>query len=104
MLSLYNDQCVEYHGVCTQHLSHLNKETSLFTLTLNGASEVDIISFIDILKQFSGFINEQCRASVLPFLCQYIYPSCNVTNDRVNFISQMQCSTIRDVVCSAEWR
>ena len=104
MLSLYNDQCVEYNGVCAKYLPMIDNGTSMFTLTHNERSEDDIISFMSTLKQFSELINEQCQDAVLPFLCQYVFPPCNVSGGNKNFISQTQCSNIRDVVCSFEWR
>ena len=99
--SLYNDHCMQYSGVCAQYLSHLNNGTTMFTLTLlNGQSEDDINSFIDIIIRFASM---QCRDAVLPFLCQYIFPSCDVNNGNVDFISRTQCINIRDAVCSFEW-
>ena len=100
MLSFYNDQCVEYNGVCADYLSQPNNETSLFTLTLHGISEDTIIQFKDNI----ALASEQCRDNVLPFLCQYVFPPCNITNNIANFISQTHCSNIRDVVCSFEWK
>jgi len=89
---------MEYSGVCKQYLSQLNK----FTLTLNGTPEADIINFISILEQ-STLITDKCRDAVLPFLCQYAFPPCDVNSSNVSFISQGQCSNIRDTVCSFEW-
>ena len=100
MLSLYNEQCVEYNSVCADYLLQLVDETSLFTLTLNGPSEDDITSFIDIITQYAS---KQCQDAALPFLCQYIFPPCDVSSGSVNFISQTQCINIRDAVCSFEW-
>ena len=39
----------------------------------------------------------------MPFLCQYVYPPCDV-NDSTQFITQEQCVNIRDEVCEREWR
>ena len=92
---------MQYSGVCSQYLSHLNNGTTMFTLTLlNGQSEDDINSFIDIIIQFASM---QCRDAVLPFLCQYIFPPCDVNNGNVDFVSRTQCINIRDAVCSFEW-
>ena len=101
MLSLYNDQCVEYSGVCTEYLSQLSNETSLYTLTLHGTSEDTIIQFMDNIITLAS---EQCHDNVLPFLCQYIFPPCDITNNTTDFISQTHCSYIRDAVCSFEWK
>ena len=103
MLSLYNDQCVEYNGVCVQYLPKLDNGTSLFTITLNGTSEDDIINLMSIITKFREFITEQCHDAVLPFLCQYIFPPCNVSSGNKNFISQSQCCNIRNVACPREW-
>ena len=99
--SLYNDQCLEYNGICAEYLSQLNNDGSFFTLIRHGASEGTIKQFIlDIIPLGS----QQCRDNILPFLCQYIYPPCDITNnDTVNFINQTECSNIRDAVCSVEW-
>ena len=101
MLSLYNDQCVEYNGVCAEYLSQLNNEASLFTLMLHGISEDTIVQFMDII--IAG-ASEQCRDNLLPFLCQYTFPPCDITSNTANFINQIHCSNIRDAVCSFEWR
>ena len=93
---------MEYNGVCAQYLPKLDNGTSPFTLKHTKVSEDDIINIINILKQFSSLINGQCRDAVLPFLCQYTFPPCNVSGGN-NFISQTQCSIIRDAVCSFEW-
>ena len=104
MLSLYNDQCVEYNGVCTQYLPpRLDNETSLFTLKHHGISDHNITNFMNVIKDISVLINEQCHDAVLPFLCQYVFPPCNVSGGNKNLISQAQCTNIRDVVCSFEW-
>ena len=72
----------------------------MYTLTLNGQSEDDINSFIDIIMQFASM---QCRDAVLPFLCQYIFPPCDVSSGNVDLVSRTQCINIRDAVCSFEW-
>ena len=103
MQSLYNDQCVEYNGVCVRYLQKLDNGTSLFTSMHNKVSEDDITNFINILFSSHKIIEEQCRKAVLPFLCQYAFPPCNVSSGNKNFISQTQCTKIRDDVCSFEW-
>ena len=100
-MSLYNEECEEYSGIC---LEHLNKSNSvLFTQTLNGISENDFNTFALFLNQYSDLINQQCSDVVLPFLCQYAYPPCNVSSGNVSYISKTQCTNIRDALCSVEW-
>ena len=55
------------------------------------------------LESFSAFISDECSAVVMPFLCQYAYPPCD-GNGRAQFITQEQCSNIRNDVCETEWR
>lgn len=100
MLSLYNKQCVEYNGVCAEYLPQLVNETLLFTLTLNGVSEDDVNLFINTILQYAS---ETCQDAALPFLCQYIFPPCDISNGDVSFINQIECINIRDMVCPAEW-
>ena len=100
---MYSDRCTEYSGICTEHLKHLTNEVSLYTLILNGISKDDVITFVNTLKQYSEFINENCRDAVMPFLCQYFFPPCDINSGNVSYISQTQCSNIRDAVCFAEW-
>ena len=76
---------------------------SLFTLTLNGVSKDEVDSFVNLLKEYLPLIKENCRDVVLPFICQYIYPPCEVSNGNASFISKTQCTNIRDAVCAAEW-
>ena len=105
VLSLYNDMCVEYSGMCAEHLKQLDSKNnySLYTLTLNGVSKDDVSTFVDYLNQNSAFIRKQCRDVVMPFLCQYVFPPCNVSGGNVSIISKTQCANIRDALCSVEW-
>ena len=98
--SLYSTQCTQYKGVCADYLSYLNNKTTMHTLTLDGRSEGEISSFIDLIMQYAS---SQCRDAVLPFLCQYVFPPCDIISGNVNFISKTECTNIRDVVCSFEW-
>jgi len=93
---------MEYSGVCAQYLE---RDTSLFTLTLDEASKKDINNLINALKNYrdSGIINGECYKAVFPFLCQYIFPPCDNSSGNVNFINKKQCFNIRDVVCKNEW-
>ena len=100
---MYNNNCIEYSGVCTEYLKQLDNGTFLFTLTLNGISEDEVDSFVNIIKESLPLITKSCREVVLPFLCQYMFPQCSVNSDDVNYISKTQCTNIRDAVCSVEW-
>ena len=91
---------MQYDGVCAQYLSQLNNGTSLSSLTLIGPSEDDVNDFIDIITVYAS---EQCQDAALPFLCQYIFPPCDVSDDNVDFIGRTQCINIRDAICSFEW-
>ena len=91
---------MEYSDICTQYLSQLVDEISLSTLRLNGVSQDEINMFIGTITQYAS---KPCQDVALPFLCQYIFPSCNVSSGDVNYISQSECINVRDVVCSFEW-
>ena len=99
----YSDVCTEYNGICAEHLKQLGNNTSLFTLELTGIANDDFNNFIEYLNQYSGLINKQCSDVVIPFLCQYAFPPCDVSSGDVNVISKAQCINIRDAVCSLEW-
>ena len=47
--------------------------------------------------------SKECQSAALPFLCQYLFPPCDVDSGNVSFISQTQCINIRKAVCSFEW-
>ena len=89
-----------YNDICAQYFSQLVDETSLSTLKLNGISDDDINMFICIITQYA---TKPCQDVALPFLCQYIFPPCNVSSGDVNYISQAECINVRDVVCPFEW-
>ena len=80
-----------------------HNEISLFTLTLNGISNDDVDTFVNLLKEYLPLIKKNCRDVVLPFICQYIFPPCEVNSGNVSLISKTQCTNIRDAVCSVEW-
>ena len=65
-------------------------------------SEADVVNFMNTLKQNQLFFSKQCdlTETVLPFLCQYVYPPCNGSGAQL--ISRLQCENIRDVVCNTE--
>ena len=90
---------MEYNNICAQYLSQLVDDTSLLTLKLKGVSEDDINMFVDTIKQYAS---KPCQVAALPFLCQYIFPPCNVSSGDVNYISRAECINVRDV-CSFEW-
>ena len=97
--------CVKYSGVCTEHLKQLDSKNnySLYTLTLNGVSKDDVSTFVEYLDQYSAVIRKQCHDVVIPFLCQYVYPPCNISGGNVSIISRTQCTNIRDALCSVQW-
>ena len=102
-LSLYNGNCVQYSGICSEYLKYLYTNNSLYTLTLNGISKNDVSTFVDYLNEFSAFLRKQCLDAVMPFLCQYAFPPCDVNGGNVQIISKTQCTNIRDALCSVEW-
>jgi len=55
-----------------------------------------------LLEEISAVISDECSATVLPFLCQYVYPPCD-GNGSAQFITKEQCINIRDEVCASEW-
>ena len=91
---------MEYNDICAQYLSQLVDETSLSTLRLKGISDDDINMFIGTITQYAS---KPCQDIALPFLCQYIFPPCNVSSGDVNYINQAGCVDVRDGVCSFEW-
>ena len=91
---------MEYNDICAQYLSQLVDETSLLTIKLKGVSDHEINKFVRTIKQHAL---KPCQDAALPFLCQYIFPPCNVSSGDVNYISQAECINVRDAVCSFEW-
>ena len=92
---------MEYSDICARYLSHLVHETSLSTLRLNGISDDDINMFIGTITRYASKL---CQDAALPFLCQYIFPPCNVSSGDVSYISQSECINVRYVVCPFEWK
>ena len=49
-----------------------------------------------------------CKQAVVPFLCQYLFPLCNVTNNTSQgdliVPSQEECNNLREKTCEAEWQ
>ena len=82
-------------------MTPINNKTSLFSLRLNGPSEADITSFISILNKHIK--NKHCLDAMLSLICQYSYPPCDISSHNVNYVSETQCSNIRDKICSSEW-
>ena len=66
-------------------------------------TEQQLYEFFSLLESFSTTISKECSAAVFPFLCQYVHPPCD-GNGSAQFITQEQCSNIRDDVCESEWR
>ena len=105
-LSLYDDNCAEYSGICKEHLEMFDtnySDHSLFTLTLDEISKDNIGMFFDIVNQYSNQLRKQCLDVLMPFLCQYMFPPCDISDGNVHIISKTQCTNIRDALCSVEW-
>ena len=69
----------------------------------NDVEEEQILEFLDLLKMFSSSISEKCSATVMLFICQYVYPPCD-SNGSPLLINREQCVNIRDDVCAIEWK
>ena len=68
----------------------------------NTITDQQLSSFFYDLEGYALF-SKECLFTIIPFLCQYLYPPCDV-NGNVKFITQQQCINIRDEVCASEWR
>ena len=44
----------------------------------------------------------ECEAAIRPFLCLYLFGSCD-TDNQLHQITQKDCETMRDDVCAREW-
>ena len=69
----------------------------------NDIQEEQIVEFINLLRMFSRLVSEKCSAAVMPFICQYVYPPCDIDGSPL-LVTQKQCIYIRDDVCAKEWR
>lgn len=95
-----NNSCVEYNGICAQHLFQLNNETSLSILMLDNNSEDVMLSFIEMNAHF---ISERCAMVLMPFLCQYIFPTCD-SEGNISFPNQAECKNVQEDTCASEWK
>ena len=102
--SAYSENCSWYEGICSSHLNHLKAtNTNLTVIVNNDVTEQQVSVFLDNLEGFSSLISKECSVTIMPFLCQYVYPPCD-GNGNAKFITQEQCIYIRDEVCFSEWR
>ena len=99
--SAYSENCSWYEGMCSSHLNHLKATNTNLTVIVNN--DITEQQVFDNLERFSSFISKECSVTIMPFLCQYVYPPCD-GNGNANFITQEQCMYIRDEVCFREWR
>ena len=79
------------------------RDDNLITLSNNVINEQQLTEFFSVLESFSAIVSKECLDTVMPFLCQYVYPSCD-GNGSAQFITQKQCINIRDDLCEIEWR
>ena len=79
------------------------RDDNLITLSNNVVNEQQLSEFFSVLERFSVIVSKECLDTVLPFLCQYVYPPCD-GNGSALFITQEQCINIRDDVCETGWR
>ena len=106
---MYNDTCSPYNGVCTKFLqpksdsNKISDSNEISTLTLTSVSENDVKEFLSTLESFAiqGLIRNSCYSRIQPFLCLYVYPLCN--DSEANFITEQNCTIVRDIVCDVEW-
>ena len=102
--SLYDNECTQYDGICSIYLNELTaRDDNLITLSNNVINEQQLSEFFSILESFSAIVSKECLDTVMPFLCQYVYPPCS-DNGSAQFITQEQCTNIRDDVCKTEWK
>ena len=47
--------------------------------------------------------SQRCERAIKPFLCLYLFPLCD-TNGMIHRPSTEECKTVRDEVCSEEWK
>ena len=101
---IYNGNCSQYEGICSEYLKQLiATNNTVNTMVNNDITEQQLSSFLANLENFPSLVSKECSKSVMPFLCQYVYPPCN-DNGSVQFITQEQCINIREEVCRSEWK
>ena len=66
-------------------------------------SDEQILELVVLAQSLPNLVSEECSAAVLPFICQYAYPTCDGDGSPL-LITQEQCVDIRDDVCANEWR
>ena len=49
------------------------------------------------------FPSPECEAAIRPFLCLYLFGSCDSVSNQPHQITQKDCETVRDDVCAREW-
>ena len=103
--STYSENCSQYEGICSIYLKNLQATNNSLTVIVNSAITEQQLStlFSYALEDFSSLISVECSVTVIPFICQYVYPPCD-SNGSANFITKEQCINIRDEVCISEWR
>ena len=100
----YSENCSLYEGICSAHLKHLQTTNNSLTVVVNSAiTEQQLSTFFNTLEDLYDLISDECLVAVTPFICQYVYPPCDDSGN-AKFITQEQCSKIRDEVCISEWR
>ena len=84
--------------MCGPHLKTTNNNLSV--VVNNDITEHQLSAFLASLEEFSS---KECLVTIIPFLCQYVYPPCDDNGD-AKFITQEQCINIRDELCISEWQ
>lgn len=102
--STYSENCSEYAGICSVHLKLLTPTNSNLTTVVSTVITEQLLTlFFNNLEIFSDLLSKECSAVIMPFLCQYAYPPCDVDGN-AQFITREHCMSIRDEVCASEWR
>ena len=45
----------------------------------------------------------ECEAAIRPFICLYLFGSCDSERNQARRVTQKDCEMMRDDVCSREW-
>ena len=45
----------------------------------------------------------ECEAAIRPFLCLYMFGSCDSVNNQPHQVAQTDCVSVRDDACAHEW-
>ena len=103
------DQFVTYNGeVCSNELQYWQQCFSQQAVTdIYIPSDIDLQqtestanTFFSALQLFSP--RPECVTNLRPFLCLYLFGSCD-SNNRFHQVTQTDCERLRDDVCSQEW-